>query len=152
MSNNISKTINPSHLIDVRALADKANIDAEKLRTGGEFLFGKMADNELDLADAIADAFSSSGLNEDQTRELIAVLAEDFAKPLPEPGAAWVDQLTSAGENAREQVGHLAENVKEKLADIDLQDAKEKGLAMGNKIVGQASDAIGRAREKFGKK
>ncbi|APG62027.1 hypothetical protein LPB140_03460 [Sphingorhabdus lutea] len=170
MTNALFQIAGSAPLIDVNGIAYKAGLSAEAARAAGEIVFARLSGEDIDLTKALVHASSNSGADPKQILDMLKVIGDEFAKPLPEASPGFTEQLSNIGSAASEQVSHIAGSVKEKISDIDLSSvkekisdidlstakenlnaAKEKSAEIGQQVADKANQVIERVKLKFKK-
>ena len=114
-------------IIDIHALAKCLDLPPEKAKQLGETFFASLAGRKASLSDALLAASRSAKVKPKQLTEMLGLIAEDFARPLPEAPASISERLSSAADDARERANETIERISKGVSSVDIGALRKEG-------------------------
>ncbi len=114
MSDSLFSIQGSAPLVDINGVAYKTGMSPEQTRAAGQALFLQLSGDDLNLTRALVHASTVSGANPRQILDMAAVLADEFAKPVPCHAAGLAGSLEQTGNAAGDKLEQLSDNAHER--------------------------------------
>lgn len=155
-----------NNVVNIPNLADRTGMPVVEVQLAGRKLFEQLSGRDSDLAKALIQASSASGLDPHQVTMILSVMTEDFQRPivtnavssvlgtLQETADGAMDRIKATSEDAREMAASIdletirakgeevVERVKDEIAAVDLGQIRDRASQIGDSLISKARSAI----------
>lgn len=155
-----------NNVVNLANLAERTGMPVAEVQVAGRKLFEQLSGKDSDLAKALIQASSASGLDPRQVTTILQVITEDFQQPpattiagsmlgtLSGAADGAMDRIKATSEQARDMVAavdlnsirakgeDVAERVKEEIAAVDFGQIKDRVTEIGGTLIDKARSAV----------
>lgn len=149
MSDSLYAIQGSAPLVDINGVAYKTGMSPEQARAAGQALFLQLSGDDLNLTRALVEASTVSGADPRQILDMVGVLADEFAKPVPCHAVGLGDRLGQISSAAGDKLRQVTDSARETLTEIDFKEARTKAVDAGYQTLDKVGDAFKRARDKI---
>ncbi|MDC8753838.1 hypothetical protein OIK40_04185 [Erythrobacter sp. sf7] len=137
-------------------LADRTGMPIAEVQVAGRKLFEQLSSKDSDLAKALIQASSASGLDPRQVASILTVVTEDFQQPLDIGFAGnMLETLQGAADGAMDRIKATSERAREVVSSVDVDAIRAKGEGIVDRVkdevaavdLGQIKDRVSQAGE-----
>lgn len=128
-----------NNVVNMENLADRTGMPVAEVQLAGRKLFEQLSGQDTDLAKALIQASSASGLDPRQVATILTVLTEDFQQPAAISLAGSVfDTLQGAADGAMGRIKATSDRAREMASSVDLDSIRAK-----------SEDVVDRVKDEF---
>lgn len=145
-----------NNVVNMANLADRTGMPIAEVQVAGRKLFEQLSGQDSDLAEALIQASSASGLDPRQVAMILTVVTEDFQQPAASSLAGGVfDTLQDAADGAMDRIKATSDRAREMASSVDLGSIRARGEDVVDRVkdeiaavdLGQIKDRVSQAGE-----
>lgn len=145
-----------NNVVNMVNLADRTGMPIAEVQLAGRKLFEQLSSKDSDLAKALIQASSASGLDPRQVATILTVVTEDFQQPAASNLAGnMLDTLQDAADGAMDRIKATSDRAREMASSVDFDSLRAKGEDVVDRVkdeiaavdFGQIKDRVSQAGE-----